>query len=132
MAPAADGGKLTKVGFTEPSSSITAARTDWEIDDSDATPTDVEDAPTTAAEATRADGVVELLLLFADADEAFEAILLPVADRTLFSSEPIDSSLCHLELSAALICVHSSFLHDFDLLIDCNQSLNCALPSGVI
>lgn len=45
-----------------------------------------------------------------------------------------ESSLCHLELfcSAALICVHSSFLHDFERLMDCSQSLNCALPSGVI
>lgn len=57
---------------------------------------------------------------------------LPVAEEMLFNSEPIDSSLCHLELRAALIWVHSSFLHDLDLLIDCNQSLNCALPSGVI
>lgn len=45
-----------------------------------------------------------------------------------------ESSLCHLELlcRAALIWVHSSFLHDFDRLIDCSQSLNCAFPSGVI
>lgn len=77
-------------------------------------PPDVEGAPAAEAAATRtgADAVGLLLLL---ADEALETLLLPVADRTLFSSEPIDSSLCHLELSAALICVHSSFLHDFDL-----------------
>lgn len=54
--------------------------------------------------------------------------------RVLCTSELADSSLCHLEFvcRAVLICVHRSFLHDFDLLIDCNQSLNCALPSGVI
>lgn len=63
-------------------------------------------------------------------DDGFEAV--PVAEKTLFSSEPIDSSLCHLELSAELICVHSSFLQDLDRLMDCSQSLNCALPSGVI
>lgn len=73
-----------------------------------------------------------MLLLFADAEETLEALLVTVADRTLFNSDPIDSSLCHLELRAALICVHSSFLQDFDLFIDCSQSLNCALPSGVI
>lgn len=78
----------------------------------------------------------------ADEDNAGDAIefaaaadtfgTLPVTDETLFSSEPIDSSLCHLEFRAAFICVHNSFLHDFDLLIDCSQSLNWALPSGVI
>lgn len=134
MAPDVDGGKLAKLGLTVPSSSITAGLTDWEIDGSDTVPDDEEEAAA-AAEATSADVDDELLLLllllFAEADEAFDA-LLPVADRTLFSSEPIDSSLCHLELRAALICVHSSFLHDFDLLMDCSQSLNCALPSGVI
>lgn len=132
IAPEVDGGKLTKLGFTDPSSSIIAARTDWEIDDSEEGPTEDADVPAIAAETAWPEGVVELLLLFADTDEAFEALLLPVADRTLFNSEPIDSSLCHLELRAALICVHSSFLHDLDLLIDCSQSLNCALPSGVI
>lgn len=57
---------------------------------------------------------------------------LPATEERLFNSEPIDSSLCHLELRAALIWVHSSFLQDFDRLIDCNQSLNWVLPSGVI
>lgn len=132
MTPDVDGGKLAKLGLTVPSSSITAGLTDWEIDGSDTDPADEEEA---AAEAASADDDDEmlllLLLLFTEADEAFDA-LLPVAERTLFSSEPIDSSLCHLELRAALICVHSSFLHDFDLLMDCSQSLNCALPSGVI
>lgn len=133
MPPDVDGGKLAKLGLTVPSSSITAGLTDWEIDGSDTDPDDEEEAA--AADAASADDDDEmlllLLLLFTEADEAFDA-LLPVAERTLFSSEPIDSSLCHLELRAALICVHSSFLHDFDLLMDCSQSLNCALPSGVI
>lgn len=40
---------------------------------------------------------------------------LPVAEERLFNSEPIDSSRCHLEFNAALICVQSSFLHDFEL-----------------
>lgn len=130
MPPDVDGGKLAKLGLTVPSSSITDGLTDWEIEGSDTDPDDEEEAAT--AEAASADDDDEmLLLLFTEADEAFDA-LLPVAERTLFSSEPIDSSLCHLELRAALICVHSSFLHDFDLLMDCSQSLNCALPSGVI
>lgn len=68
---------------------------------------------------------VLLLLLVVTADAAAAASIM-------FSSEPIASSLCHLELRAALICDQSSFLHDFERLIDCSQSLNCALPSGVI
>lgn len=89
------------LGFTEHSSSIIAALTDeiWGSDDDD-------DGPDIEEEAAAVGDVVVLLLLlmllFVDADEAFDAALT-VAERTLFSSEPIDSSLCHLELSAALI-----------------------------
>lgn len=90
-------------GFTEHSSSIIAALTD-EIggsDDDDGPDKEEEDAADDASDV--GDVVVLLmLLLFADAVEEFDAAL-PVAERTLFSSEPIDSSLCHLELSAALI-----------------------------
>lgn len=92
------------LGFKEHSSSIIAALTDeiCGIDEDDDGP-DIEEE---AAGACEVGDVVMLLLLFmllfVDADEAFDAALT-VADRTLFSSEPIDSSLCHLELSAALI-----------------------------
>lgn len=110
------------LGFTLLSSSMTAL-TDDETGGSDDDPDVEEDG------ADDGSVVGDVVVLFAV--DTLEA-LLPVADRTLFSSDPIDSSLCHLELRAELICVHSSFLHDFDLLMDCNQSLNCALPSGVI
>lgn len=57
-----------------------------------------------AADEESAGDVVELAgaaTIATDADEAFET--LPVAEVRLFSSEPIDSSRCHLELRAALI-----------------------------
>lgn len=93
-----------------------------------ATPCSCVDSPDVddAADEDNAEDAVE----FAAAADTFET--LPVTDETLFSSEPIDSSLCHLEFRAAFICVHNSFLQDLDLLIDCSQSLNWALPSGVI
>lgn len=58
----------------------------------------------------------------ANSDDRDDVLLL----RVCGTSELADSSLCHLELvcRAVLICVQRSFLHDFDLLIDCNQSLN--------
>lgn len=54
-----------------------------------------------AADDEGAGDVVEFVATEA-ADEGCNA-LLPVAEERLFSSEPIDSSRCHLELRAALI-----------------------------
>lgn len=57
-----------------------------------------------AADEESAGDVVELAeaaTIATDPDEEFET--LPVAEVRLFSSEPIDSSRCHLELRAALI-----------------------------
>lgn len=54
-----------------------------------------------AADEESAGDVVELPAIPIEAGEGFET--LPVAEVRLFSSEPIDSSRCHLELRAALI-----------------------------